>query len=126
MTKRSVYFSSERRAHHGQFGQCGNQSFSKRSMIGSNVCLAKLIAPLAFEPTSRGRQVAYGAVHVTLDRLVEKGFVTAKMGEPTKERGGRRKRFYTLTGKGEQALASARSRYETSFEGLGWLKPVGA
>jgi PadR family transcriptional regulator, regulatory protein PadR len=72
------------------------------------------------------REVAYGAVHVTLDRLKEKGFVTAKMGEPTPERGGRRKRFYMLTGKGEQALAAARSRYETSFEGLGWLKPVGA
>ena len=67
--------------------------------------------------------MAYGAVHVTLDRLVEKGFVTAKMGEPTPERGGRRKRFYMLTGKGEQALAAARSRYETSFAGLGWLKP---
>ena len=73
-----------------------------------------------------GREVAYGAVHVTLDRLKEKGFVTAKMGEPTRERGGRRKRFYMLTGKGEQALAAALSRYEASFEGLGWLKPVGA
>ena len=31
--------------------------------------------------------------------MVEKGFVTAKMGEPTPERGGRRKRFYMLTGK---------------------------
>jgi PadR family transcriptional regulator PadR len=68
-----------------------------------------------------GRQVAYGAVHVTLDRLKDKGFVTTKMGEPTPERGGRRKRFYELTGKGEQALAAARSRYETNFAGLGWL-----
>jgi len=72
-----------------------------------------------------GRAVAYGSVHVTLDRLKDKGFVSSKMGEPTAERGGRRKRFYELTGKGEAALAAAWSRHATNFEGLGWLKPAG-
>lgn len=72
-----------------------------------------------------GRQVSYGAVHVTLDRLIEKGFLTSKMGEPTPERGGRRKRYYELSGKGEKALAEARSRFRTNFAGL-VLKPVGA
>ena len=72
-----------------------------------------------------GREVAYGAVHVTLDRLEDKGFVSGKMGEPTPERGGRRKRYYKVTGKGEQALQAAWSRYKTNFEGLG-LKPAGA
>lgn len=57
-----------------------------------------------------GREVSYGAVHVTLDRLVEKGFLTSKMGEPTPERGGRRKRYFELTGKGEKTLAAAWSR----------------
>ena len=73
-----------------------------------------------------GREVAYGAVHVTLDRLQEKGFVKSKMGEPTAERGGRRKRFYEMTGKGEAALDAARSRYKATFAGLGALKPAGA
>jgi DNA-binding PadR family transcriptional regulator len=72
-----------------------------------------------------GRDVSYGAVHVTLDRLMEKGFLTAKMGEPTPERGGRRKRYYEVTGKGEKALASAWSRSQTTFAGLK-LRPVGA
>jgi PadR family transcriptional regulator PadR len=72
-----------------------------------------------------GREVAYGSVHVTLDRLKDKGFVTSKMGEPTAERGGRRKRYYEMTGKGEAALVAARSRSKATFEGLGWLKPVG-
>jgi len=65
-----------------------------------------------------GREVAYGAVHVTLDRLKDKGFVTSKMGEPTAERGGRRKRFYEITGKGEAALSHARSLYTGRFAGL--------
>jgi PadR family transcriptional regulator PadR len=73
-----------------------------------------------------GREVAYGAVHVTLDRLKDKGFVTSKMGEPTAERGGRRKRYYEITGKGEAALATARAKSAATFTGLGWLKPVGA
>jgi PadR family transcriptional regulator, regulatory protein PadR len=70
-----------------------------------------------------GREVAYGSVHVTLDRLQEKGFVASKMGEPTAERGGRRKRLYEMTGKGEAALTAARSRYDNSFAGLSWLNP---
>jgi DNA-binding PadR family transcriptional regulator len=72
-----------------------------------------------------GREVSYGAVHVTLDRLMEKGFLTAKMGEPTPERGGRRKRYYEVTGKGEHALAAAWSRSLTTFAGLK-LKTAGA
>jgi DNA-binding PadR family transcriptional regulator len=73
-----------------------------------------------------GREVAYGAVHVTLDRLKEKGFVSSKMGEPTAERGGRRKRFYELTGKGASALARARARHESHFADLGSLEPNAA
>jgi DNA-binding PadR family transcriptional regulator len=73
-----------------------------------------------------GRDVPYGAVHVTLDRLTEKGFLTSKMGEPTSERGGRRKRYYEITGKGEEALTGAWSRFRTNFAGLKRLKPVGA
>lgn len=53
-----------------------------------------------------GREVAYGGVYVALDRLKYKGFVSSKMGEPSAERGGRRKRFYDLTGKGKAALAA--------------------
>src|SRR5271168_4619177 len=62
-----------------------------------------------------GREVAYGAVHVTLDRLKDKGFVTSWMGDPTTKRGGRRKRFYQITGKGEAALAAAWSAYGQRF-----------
>ena len=54
------------------------------------------------------RSVSIGAVHSTLNRLGEKGFLNSEMGEPTAERGGRRKRIYEITGEGEQALKTSR------------------
>jgi PadR family transcriptional regulator PadR len=43
------------------------------------------------------RNLSLGAMHSTLTRLEEKGFITSYHGEPTNERGGRRKRFFELT-----------------------------
>lgn len=54
------------------------------------------------------RVVSIGAVHSTLKRLSDKGFLTSKMGDPTAERGGRRKRIYTITGAGQRALKDSR------------------
>lgn len=50
------------------------------------------------------RAVSIGAVHSTLSRLEDKGFLTSEMGESTAERGGRRKRIYTITAYGRRAL----------------------
>lgn len=55
-----------------------------------------------------GRSVSIGAVHSTLNRLGDKGFLTSKMGDPTAERGGRRKRIYTITAYGARALQASR------------------
>jgi PadR family transcriptional regulator PadR len=44
-----------------------------------------------------GRAVSIGAVHSTLSRLQEKGFLDSEMGNATAERGGRRKRIYSIT-----------------------------
>lgn len=54
------------------------------------------------------RNVSIGAVHSTLTRLEEKGFLTSEMGASTAERGGRRKRIYTITAYGRKTLAAAR------------------
>jgi DNA-binding PadR family transcriptional regulator len=51
-----------------------------------------------------GRDVSLAAVYKTLTRLEDKGFVVARVGEPTPERGGRRKRYYALTAPGQRAL----------------------
>lgn len=54
------------------------------------------------------RSVSIGAVHSTLTRLEEKGFLKSEMGESTAERGGRRKRIYTITAYGRKTLEASR------------------
>lgn len=51
-----------------------------------------------------GRDVSLAAVYKTLTRLEEKGLVLARVGEPTPERGGRRKRYYAVTAPGRRSL----------------------
>ena len=55
-----------------------------------------------------GRQVALGAVYAALDRLERNGWVASKVGEPTAERGGRAKRFFTVTPQGLRAVKDTR------------------
>lgn len=51
-----------------------------------------------------GREVNLSAVHVTLYRLEDKGYVKSDMGGATSERGGRRKRIFTITNAGLAVL----------------------
>jgi len=53
-------------------------------------------------------RVSIGAVYATLDRLQRKGLVRSREGEPTAERGGRRRRHYVVSAAGLKALRSAR------------------
>lgn len=46
------------------------------------------------------REVNLSAVHVTLYRLEDKGYIKSKLGGATNERGGRRKRIFTVTSAG--------------------------
>ena len=46
----------------------------------------------------------FGSIYTPLGRLVEKGLLKTNEGEPTPERGGRRKQFFFLTPKGKKAL----------------------
>jgi DNA-binding PadR family transcriptional regulator len=50
------------------------------------------------------RNVNLSAVHVTLYRLEDKGYIKSKLGGATNERGGRRKRIYTITSAGMATL----------------------
>ncbi len=64
------------------------------------------------------RDVSTGALYTTLKRLGERGLVSSRMGEPTAERGGRRKRHYELEAPGILALQSAYLDYTRMAEGL--------
>ena len=50
------------------------------------------------------REVNLSAVHVTLYRLEDKGYIKSSLGGGTNERGGRRKRIYTITSAGMSML----------------------
>lgn len=54
------------------------------------------------------RTISIGAVHSTLSRLGDKGFLTSEMGKPSASRGGRRKRIYSITAAGKKALIDSR------------------
>lgn len=50
------------------------------------------------------RCISIGALHSTITRLEEKGYIKSWLGEPTQERGGRRKRYFELTHQGKIEL----------------------
>jgi len=56
-----------------------------------------------------GRLIDFSTVHTTLKRLEEKGFLTSAMGGATPERGGRRKRFFSITSAGYEALRDSQA-----------------
>ena len=54
-----------------------------------------------------GRNPSIGALHAALNRLQEKGFINSFEAGATKERGGRRKRFYVITAAGKKAIKTS-------------------
>ena len=56
-----------------------------------------------------GRDVSIGAVYAALDRLERKGLVTSWVGDPTSQRGGRRKRHFEITAAGVATLKRVRT-----------------
>jgi len=65
-----------------------------------------------------GRDLAMSAVYVTVDRLEAKGLVRTRVGEPTAERGGRRRKHVTLQPAGRRAVAGAYRRFKAMVDGL--------
>jgi DNA-binding PadR family transcriptional regulator len=68
-----------------------------------------------------GRSITISAVHATLYRLEEKGFLSSQMGGATAERGGRRKRFFTVTALGSRALQEIQAMRDHLWQAI----PVG-
>lgn len=65
-----------------------------------------------------GRRVSISAVYTTLDRLEHKGFVRSWIGDPTPQRGGRRRRHFDLSASGARALKLAHNSYVGMVAGL--------
>jgi DNA-binding PadR family transcriptional regulator len=64
------------------------------------------------------RVVSPGAIYTALDRLERRGLVRSRLGEPTPQRGGKRKRYYQITTRGSQAAARAHHSLAQMARGL--------
>jgi len=70
-----------------------------------------------------GRTASSGATYVVLRRLEQKGMIASSFGEPTPERGGRPKKYFTVRKAGLEALREARREWDAMSEGLeGFLR----
>jgi PadR family transcriptional regulator, regulatory protein PadR len=56
----------------------------------------------------RGGEVSLGSVYAALDRLELKGLIASSLGEPTRERGGRAKRYFRVTEEGLHSIRETR------------------
>jgi PadR family transcriptional regulator len=72
-----------------------------------------------------GRAVAFGTVYTTLARLEAKGLVSSRLGDPTPERGGRRKKYFEVTVAGRCAVRASLRALRTMTRGLdpSWEAP---
>lgn len=65
-----------------------------------------------------GRELNISAIHAVLNRLEEKGMLNSRMGGAEQIRGGRRKRFYTLTSTGRAVLDEVKSTRDKLYNQL--------
>jgi PadR family transcriptional regulator PadR len=76
-------------------------------------------ATIRREIESRARRaLSISAVYTTLDRLEQKGLVRSWIGEPTPQRGGRRRKHFELMPAGARALKTAYESFTSMTAGV--------
>ena len=65
-----------------------------------------------------GRPVARGALYTALDRLEAKGCLRSRMGDSTDERGGKARRYFTVSAAGLKALKATHGALASMARGL--------
>jgi DNA-binding PadR family transcriptional regulator len=70
---------------------------------------------------STGKPVIVASVYNTLERLEEKGLIRSAIGQPTPERGGRAKRYFSITSAGRREVSAAKRALTLLWRGI----PVG-
>ena len=65
-----------------------------------------------------GRDVSINAVYTTLDRLEDKGLLRSRVGDPTPQRGGKRKRHFEVVALGMKALQASYRSIRNMADGL--------
>jgi DNA-binding PadR family transcriptional regulator len=64
------------------------------------------------------RGVSVSAVHTTLERLEQKGLVKSRLGDPSPQRGGKRKRHYEPAAIGVKALQASYRSIRNMADGI--------
>jgi PadR family transcriptional regulator PadR len=64
------------------------------------------------------RKVSIGALQTVLRRLEEKGYLASEFGEATSVRGGKRKRYFTLTALGSRVLRETQAQRKDMFKAI--------
>lgn len=65
-----------------------------------------------------GKKWTLSGIYIPLGRLEKKGYVESYLGEPSPERGGKRKRFYRITPAGFKALKEVKNIEKSMWRGL--------
>jgi DNA-binding PadR family transcriptional regulator len=65
-----------------------------------------------------GRDASIGTVYMTLGRLEKKKMIVSYIGNPSPQRGGRRRRHYLIERAGQQALGRAHRAFTKMAEGM--------
>lgn len=68
--------------------------------------------------TRTGREVSISAVHAALNRLEKKGFLRSRLAEGTTRRGGKKRRFFTLTANGKTSLCEANNLRQNMWSAI--------
>lgn len=64
------------------------------------------------------RKVSIGALQTVLRRLEEKGYLASEFGEATNVRGGKRKRYFSLTALGSRVLRETQEQRKEMFKAI--------
>ena len=67
---------------------------------------------------STGKPVILASVYNTLERLEEKGMIRSTIGQPTRERGGRAKRYFAITTAGRREVSAAKKVLTLLWRGI--------
>jgi PadR family transcriptional regulator PadR len=96
-------------------GELEHMVLAATMRLGPEAYGAAIIKAIA---TETGRRVPSGSLSITVDRLESKGYLKSRMGEPDASRGGRPKRYVSITKAGVAALADSRSAMINLWQGL--------
>ena len=100
-------------AHPGEFEQLVLLALARLGNEGYGVSVREEIR------RRTGRSASFSAVYAALARLEDKQLIRSRYGEPTPERGGRRKKHFALTAPGRTAIAASVLAVRTMARGLG-------